>query len=186
MKSRELRSTCSKDLLSAATYSESRPSWLAFTNKWSQGPDTSETPTRNSTSQNCHPEKPYRPLGTESSFSWEDLHSLKSRRPTLSLTPLSWTSSQWPPSLTQETPTSWSALLFALTWVAFQFLILEPTRDGCACAMVQSTTSSEESDKVQPKTTYHISTTPSTDQSSALKNKSSLMSHQHSSMCEKR
>lgn len=70
-----------------------------------------------------------------------------------------------------------SAQPFALTWAAFQCHILVPTRDGCAFATVPCTTSSEESDRVQPKQTCHTSTTPYMVLWFASKSNSSPTSH---------
>merc|ERR1711998_646784 len=98
--------------------------------------------------------------------------------------PLNWIKSLLPLFLTPVTPKSWSAQPFALIWVASLFHILEHIRDGFACAMVQSMTSSEESDKDQLKLTCHISTTLCSAQSCALRSNSSLTSHPSSSTCE--
>ena len=70
----------------------------------------------------------------------------------------------------------WYALLFAPIWVASQFHISEPIRDGYVCAMDQSMISSVVLDKVQHKQTCHISTTRYMDQFYALKSRSSLTS----------
>ena len=121
----------------------------------------------------------------ESLFSLEDLLSLKLKNQTLSLTPLSLISPHLLPLPMQETPVFWSALPFALTQDASQSLILVPTRDGCVFAMVQCTTSSEESDKVLPKITYLTSITLCTDPPFALKSRSSLMNPQSSSTSER-
>jgi len=180
MKSRELKSICFKVSCSAATSLESRQSLLASINKWSPELDISETHIRSSTSLSFHLVKFCKHLGTENSSSLEDLLLLKLRKVMHSQTQLSLINNQLHLSQMLVTQTSWSALLFALIWVVFQFPISEPIRVGFASVTVPSTISSEESDKVQLKITSHTSTTPSTDQSSVLKSKSSPTSHQSS------
>merc|ERR1739838_1188089 len=75
------------------------------------------------------------------------------------------------------TPAFWCALPFAPIWVAFQYHISVLTKDGYAFAMVPFTINSEESDKDQLKQTCHTLTTLCTDQSCALRSKSSQTSH---------
>ena len=180
MKSREPKSICYKVSLSAPTFSEWKLSSLVSIIKWSQEPDTLEIHIRSSISLNSHLVKSCKPLGTESSFSWEDWPSLKSRTPNPSQTPPSLISNPSHHFQMLVTQTYWCAQLFALTWVVFQCHISEPTRVGFACAMVQSTISSEEWDKDQLKTTCHTLTTPCMDQLCVLKNKSSPTSLQSS------
>ena len=176
-KSREPKFTCYKVSLLAAMFLESRLFWLWFTIRWSQEPDTSEILTRNSISLNSHLVKSCKPLGTENWFSLEDLPCQKSRKLTPFQQILSWISNPKPLSQMPVTPVCLCARPSVLTWVASPCPILVPTKVGSACAMVPCTISSEESDKGQLKITCHILTTLCTDQPSALKNRSSPMSH---------
>lgn len=135
-------------------------------------------------SLNSHLVKSSKPPGTVRSSSLEDLLLLKSKIPTLFLSPPNWIKSPLPLCLTLVTLRFWYAQLFALIWVAFQYHILELTKDGFAYAMDPSTINSVESDKDQLKLTCLISTTLSSVQLSALRNNNSLTSHPFSSMCE--
>jgi hypothetical protein len=179
-KSREPKFTWSKGLLSAATYLESRLLWLPSIIKWSQGQDTSEIPTRSWISVSYPLVKSCRHLGTENLSSLEDLLTQKLKTLTHSLIIPSSIKHQSLPSQMLVTQASLCALPSALTWGAFQYPILEHTKDGFACAMVQCMINSEESDKDLLKITCLILTTLSMDQQFALKNKSSPTSHQSS------
>jgi hypothetical protein len=185
-RSRELKCTCSKDSSSPLTSSVSRPSSPSSTVRWSLELDILEIHTRNLISPSSHRVNASKLLGTVKSSSLEDWLSLKLKIPMLSLWPPSLIKSRLLPFPTLPTQRFWSAQPFALIWVAFLFHILEPTRDGFACAMDQSMTSSEESDKDQLKLTCHTSTTPCSAQLCALRSNSSLTSHPFSSMCEDR
>jgi len=183
-RSREPKCTCSKDSSSHLTFSVSRPSSPSSTTRWSLELDISEIHTRNLISPSSHRVNASKLLGTVKSSSLEDWLSLKLKIPMLSQRPPSLIKSRLLLFPTPVTPKSWCAQPFALIWVAFLFHILEPTRDGFACAMDQSMTSSEESDKDQLKLTCHTSTTPCSAQLCALRSNSSLTSHPSSSTCE--
>lgn len=185
MRSREHRCTCSKVLFFPLMSLVSRQSSLSSTTKWLPELDISEIPTRNSISPSCHQVRSSKPLGTVKSSSLEDLLFPKSGRPTLF---------QTPPFLIKNplllfqmpvTPASWYAPPSAPTWVAFPYHILVLTRAGSAFVTDPSMTNSVESDKVQHKLTCHTSTTLCTDQSSALRSKSSPTSLPFSSTSER-
>jgi len=183
-KLRELRFICFRDSFFQLMLSESRQLLPLFTTKWSLEPDTSETHIKNLTLVNYHLVKSFKQLGTERSFSLEDLLQLRSETLMLFQTLPSLIRSQSLHCLTLVTVASWCALLFAHIWDAFQCHISELTRDGFASVTDLFMINSEESDKVQHKQTCHISTTLCTAQSSALRNKSSQTSHQSICTCE--
>ena len=184
MKSRELRSTCCKDLSSVLTSSVSRLSSPHYISKWSRELDTSVTHTRSSISLNFLPVRSSRPPGTESSFSLEDWQSLRLRKLVLSQTLPFSIKCPWLPFLTPRTPRSSCVQLFAHISVASQFPILVPTRVGFAFVTVPSTINSAEWDKVPPRPTCPTSTTPCTDPLCALRSRSSPTSPPYSSTFE--
>lgn len=184
MKSKEHKSICYKVLSSVAMFLELKQCSHVSINKWLQESDTLEIPIRNSTFLSFPLVKSCKLLGMESLFSLEDWLSLRLRIPTHFLLQPCWIRPLKPLSQMLVTLLFLCAQLSALTWDVFPYPILEPTRDGSACAMVQFTTSSEESDKVLPRTISLTSTTQSMDPSFALKSRSSPTSPPLSSTFE--
>ncbi len=186
MKSRELRSTCYRASLSAATFWVSRQSLHASTSRWSPELDTFVTLTRSLIFQSFPLVRSSRLLGMESSFSCVVSLSQKSRTLTPSLIQPSLIRFQSLPYQTPSTLRFLCAQLFALILVAFPFPILVPTRVGSVSATVPSTINSAEWDRVPPRPTCPTLTTQSTDPLSALRSKSSPTSHRSSSTFEQR
>lgn len=184
-KSREPKSTCSKVLFFHLTFLVLKQSSLSSTTKWLPELDISEIPTRNSISLSCHQVRSSKPLGTVKSSSLEDLQYPRSENPTLFLQPPFLIKNPLPLFQMPVTPASWYAPPSAPTWVAFPYHISVLIRAGFAFVTDPSMTNSVESDKVQHKLTCLTSTTLYTDQSSALRSKSSPTSLPFSSMSER-